>query len=708
MNIKNEVLIRVYVVLFGIVLLGFLLAIQTLRIGVVDGEKWRKRGKNLYVERVAIEAERGNIMTEDGSLLATSLPFFEIRFDPNSTGMNPEDFDNYVDTLGHCLAMYVNNEYTAGGMAELLKERREAGARNFLIKRNATFSEKEMISRFPLFNKGRFRGGLIINPHHKREHPFNQLAYRTIGYKRDGHQPVGLEGTFDKVLAGNQGEKLMFRAPGNTYIPQDDLTAIEPQRGDDIVTTIDINLQDIAHNALLRALKYHEADHGTAVLMDVKTGAIKAISNIGKTEKGYFEIYNYAVGAATEPGSTYKLASMMALLEDGYIDLDDSIDIEKGKATFYEEEMLDATSASFSLDTTTIRHAFEISSNVGIAKLVQQYYGDRKKGDLRFVERLKDFRLHVPTGVKINGEAAPYIKTPYSKEDDWSGITLPWMSIGYEVTITPLQLLTFYNAVANGGTMMKPYLVSEIRHFDETVEHFKPTIIKQRLAKASTIKKVQELLLGVVERGTASKLKTNRYRFAGKTGTAQIDYRKFRPRANMRYQASFAGYFPAEDPVYSCIVVITDPQKHGIYGGEVAGPVFREIADRCFASRLELHAAVNEAPSPQLTKNYLPDYDVGWKSDIKDVLTFLDMPYEEQATSKWTVLRAATDTLSLQNRFISDDVVPNVVGMGLRDALYILENRGLKVVVSGSGKVRLQSIKPGTNIKGQTIRLTLR
>ncbi len=707
MDIKNEVLIRVYIVLITIVILGILLFVQTVRISVFQGEKWRTRGNSLYVERKSVEAERGNIFSDDGSLLATSLPFFEIRFDPNSTGMDPKDFENNIDSLAHCLAMYVDNSYTIGGMLQRLKEEKENGARNILIKRNATYVEKEMMSRFPLFNKGQYGGGFIVNSQPKRERPFRQLAFRTIGYVRDGHNPVGLEGYFNETLAGEDGKKLMFRAPNNTYLPVEDLMEIEPKRGDDIVTTIDINLQDVTHEALLRGLKYHKAKHGTAVLMDVKTGAIKAISNIGKTEQGYFEVYNYAVGAATEPGSTYKLATIMALLEDGYIDLDDSIDIENGKHTFYEEEMLDSSPESFRTDTTTIRRAFEISSNVGMGKLVQQYYGDKKGGDEKFVEQLRDFRLHTMTNVEIKGEAAPYIKTPYSEEDDWSGITLPWMSIGYEVTITPLQLLSFYNAVANGGQMVKPYLVSEIRHFDQTIERFKPTVVKRKIASKKTIEKAKELLIGVVENGTASKLKTSKYKFAGKTGTAQINYRKFRPIKNIKYQASFAGFFPADDPVYSCIVVITEPRENGFYGGEVAGPIFREIADKCYEIKPEFHRAMNEYRKPVLVKNKLPSFDAGEKEDIEEALAYVNLRYENNAETDWTIIRAETDTLSLDNRTISEKVVPNVVGMGLRDAMYILENLDVKVVVGGAGRVRKQSIIPGTPIEGQTIRLTL-
>ncbi len=708
MDIKNEVLIRVYIVLIGVALFGILLFAQTVRISVVQGEKWRTRGENLYVDSIAVEGERGNIISEDGSLLATSLPFFDIRFDPNSKAMSEKDWDDNIDSLAHCLATYVDNSHTVGGMKERLIEQKENGAQYFLIKRNATYVEKEMMSRFPLFNLGRYAGGFIVESKPKRERPFKQLGFRTIGYIRDGYKPVGLEGYFNDVLGGGRIGVPMFRAPDNNYIPIHDLNEIEPARGDDIVTTIDINLQDISHEALLRGLKYHNAKHGTAIVMEVKTGAIKAISNIGKADGGWFEIYNYGVGAATEPGSTFKLATIMALLEDGHVNLDDSLDIENGKHTFYEEEMLDSAPESFRTDTTTVRRAFEISSNVGMGKLVQQYYGDKKGGDEQFIKRLKDFRLHLPSNIEIKGEAAPYIKTPYSKEDKWSGITLPWMSIGYEVTITPLQLLTFYNAVANDGRMMKPYLVSEIRHFDEAIKKIKPTVIKKQIASPKTIAKAQELLFGVVERGTANKLKSSKYKFAGKTGTAQINYRKFNnQKKNIKYQASFAGYFPADDPVYSCIVVITEPSEHGIYGGEVAGPIFREIADRCIETRPELHKALNEYKKPVLAKHKLPDFDAGKREDVEEVLRYLDFEFENNSESDWTMIRAESDTLEMQNRFVSEDVVPNVVGMGLRDAMFILENGDLKVVVSGAGRVRKQSIIPGTPIEGQTIRLTL-
>lgn len=707
MDIKNEILVRVYIVLVLIVLIAGGIFTKAVMISHVEGERWRLKGDSLYVKYKTVEADRGNILAEDGSFLATSLPFFEIRFDPNSTAMREEDFYENVDSLAICLATYVDNTYTVGGFREHLVRKKEDGERNVLIKRKASYAEMQMIKTFPLFRKGQYRGGLIIHRLSERKRPFGILAHRTIGYIREGAKPVGLEGSFNQVLAGKEGKRLMQRA-GSAWIPINDLTEIEPIVGDDISTTIDINLQDITEQALIRGLQYHQAKNGTAVLMEVETGAIKAIANVDRTDDGYWESYNHAVGTAVEPGSTFKLASIMALLEDGYVDLEDSIDIQKGEMQFYEEVMVDASRESFVLDTTTIQRAFEISSNVGLAMLVDKHYNQDQKAQ-NFIDRLKSFNLHIPTGIEIQGEVAPYIKEAYNEEEDWSGITVPWMSIGYEVTITPLQLLSFYNAVANDGVMMKPYLVSSIERYGQLVQQFKPTVIDRKIASRSTIQKAQYLLESVVKNGTAMSLHTDRYRIAGKTGTAQMNYRKFdRRRQNIKYRASFAGYFPADKPKYSCFVMITEPKQNGIYGGEVAGPVFREIADKCMATRTELYTPLNSKPQPQWATKRLPDLNVGEVSDFEKLLTTLDLPYQMSTDKTWSVIRSEEDTLQLYARHIPEDVVPNVVGMGLRDALFILENRGLQVVVSGAGKVRQQSLLPNTKIKGQTIKLTLR
>lgn len=710
MNIKNEVLVRVYIVLFFMCLIAMLIFGRAIQISVFEGEKWRSQGNEEHRRYRNVEAERGNILTENGDLLATSLPFFDLAFDPLSTGMTNDDWKFNIDSLSYCLAAFVNPDYTPGGWKFKLEQARLDSNRYIQLKRNATLAEKEFIASFPLFNLGGYRGGLIVRQHYERETPFGMLADRTIGYVRplEGDTTyIGLEGHFNDVLAGEAGRELMYRVGSKHWMPVHNLTKIEPKPGRDIVTTIDINIQDIAENALLEAMQKHQAKRGSAIVMEVETGAIRAIANIGQRRNGkYWEIYNDAIGTATEPGSTYKLAAIMALLEDGLIELEDSIDLEGGVSQFYEEELVDAV--AHGLDTTTVWRAFEVSSNVGIAKLVHENYGLTGQGD-KFIKKLKQFHLNFKTGIEIDGEPKPYVKEAYSEEDDWSGTTLPWMSIGYEVTVTPLQLLTFYNAVANDGKMMKPQLVKEVQQYGETVEKFPAVQIKGRIASKNTIAKAKRLLEGVVENGTARKYKSDRYRFAGKTGTAQKDYKKLGDIVSVGgYQASFAGYFPAEKPKYSCIVVISEPQVGGYYGGSVALPIFKKIADKTFATDVDLFKALNGAQKPILARNQLPDYDVGHRQDVQTVLSYLKIPFETRTSNEWSVIRATeADSLKLLKRTISEEKVPNVVGMGIRDALYILENLGLNVEIQGYGRVKQQSIKPGTRVHGQTIRIRM-
>ncbi len=716
---KNEVLYRVYFLLFGIVIpIAIALVYQTLTIAYIEGEEWRSKGKEWYLATRPVQAERGNILAENGSLLATSIPYFDIYFDPNSTGMTELDFTSNVDSLAHCLANYVDNSMTPGGWKFHLEERRKSGSRYEPIKRKATFAEKDFISQFPLFKLGQMRGGLIIEQHSERRRPFGMLAQRTVGYvERVGAKPVGLEASFDQWLGGEAGKQLMFQVDkvNDIWIPMDSLALIEPKSGGDVVTTIDINMQDLTEEALLRAMNYHDAEWGTAVVMEVETGKIKAVANLGRTSDGWWETYNYAVGQAIEPGSTFKLASMMALLEDGYIDLEDSINIERGRTQFYDDVMEDSSPESQSIDSTTVRRVFEMSSNVGTAKLVNKYYGkkeriNRNQGAARFIQRLKDFNIHLPTGIEVDGEAKPYIKEAYNDEYQWSGTTLPWMAIGYELRMTPLQILTFYNAVANEGTLVKPYLVSELQRYGETAKQFQTTILKRQIASDRTIKIAKELLEGVVDTGTARKLKTDQYHFAGKTGTAQVGYRRTSGGQTLirGYQSSFVGYFPAERPKYSCIVVINKPRRGGFYGADVAGPVFREIADRIFSTNLALQLPINIENKPTLAANQLPTYDSGFRADLQTVLDYLDISYYKGGSSEIAILQARSDSLVVLNRAVSEQkVVPNVTGMGLRDALYLMENRGLRVQVEGWGKVRRQSILPGTRAHGQTVKLFL-
>ncbi len=690
-----------YILLSLVVLAAVGIFAQLVKVNVFEGEELRELIDQSYIVEKKIRGERGTIFADDGAILAASTPLYNLRFDPHAAGLTEEIFREKLDSLSYYLAYYFDDKYTVGAWHDRLEEAYDRGDKYFFLKNNVSYPEVELLRKFPIFRRGRNGGGFIADRNEKRAHPFRILARRTLGYVKEDVK-VGLEGSFDDYLKGEEGTGYMLKTPQGD-IPQKNLENITPKNGSDIYTTIDVNLQDVVQNALLRGLQYHDADQGTAILMDVKTGAIKAISNIGKVSNGWAEVYNYAVGTATEPGSTFKLASMIAMLEDGYVNLQDSVVLNQGKTQFYDKEMVDAS--PHGLDETTVRHAFEISSNVGIASLVDKHYNHSNKGRERFVNRLKDLYLHLPTGIELRGEALPYIKEPNSAVDQWSGTTIPWMAIGYEEKLTPLQMLSLYNTVANNGKMMKPYLVRDIMNYGDVVKHFKPTIISSRVISPKTVVKVQSLLEGVVERGTAKKLKSDYYRFAGKTGTAQMDYKQ--KKAKHRYQASFAGYFPAKNPRYSCIVVIYNPREHGYYGSAVAGPVFREIADKCYILDPDLKYPLN-AHVAKLDSKKLPSWQVGYKDDLVKVAQEFDVPVKDLA-NEWAVFKTYNDvdSLFLLNRKMSKKIIPNVQGMGLKDALYLLENRQVKVRFKGNGKVLKQSIRGGTPAKGQTIYLRL-
>jgi cell division protein FtsI (penicillin-binding protein 3) len=380
-----------------------------------------------------------------------------------------------------------------------------------------------------------------------------------------------------------------------------------------------------------------------------------------------------------------------------------------GKTKYYNDELID--SEKHGIRKTSIKHAFEMSSNVGISKLVQKYYGDNNNA-AKFVSHLRDFNLDKPTGIDLSGEAKPYIKAAYDKKDGWSGTTLPWMSIGYESLITPLQMLSFYAAVANDGEMMKPYLVTEVQRYGQTIRVIRPQVVNRRIASKRTLAMARQLLEGVVENGTARDLRTDKYTFAGKTGTAQNNYSKLSTEGNIQgYQASFVGYFPADNPKYACIVTISNPKQNGFYGATVAGPVFREIADKAFISKTDLHGPVNMKQKPKLKTAQMPTFDAGDSKAFYYLLDYLDIKHfnkKKLKASGWTVIQAKNDSLNVLDRMISETLVPNVTGMRLRDALYLLENRGIKVEANGLGVVRRQSIAPGTKLsKGMYIALAL-
>lgn len=704
-NFKDEVLIRIFAILAVIIIpVAALLVYRTVDIAVVRQDEFKKLGEERF-RVVTVEAERGNIYGRNDNLLATSVPYFSLHFDPYVA--SPRDYYDNIDSLALLLSRYVDDAFTPGAWRDSLLYMRDSTSRSanhyFKLKDQVSYSELARIRKFPIFNQGRMGGGLIVDKRAARKRPFGWLARRTIGYSRDNGTKVGLEGAFDEQLAGESGKQEMFNMGNGIWLPTDNLGIIEPTSGANVHTTLDVNIQDIAENALQNGVRQHRAEWGTAIVMDVQTGAIRAMANLGAVNERrnrYAEQYNYAISRANEPGSTFKLATMMALLEDEYVDLDSEVDIENGVKEFYDLTMEDSGTGSRNWRIISVRDAFEQSSNVGMAKLVDSLY----QGD-EFSQRLKDFHLDDESGIELEGERNPFINDTSSTT--FSGISRAWMAIGYESRLTPLQMLTFYNAVANGGRMMKPYLVTDIKHKGRTIEEYKPTVIDKKIASAETIEELQSLLEGVVERGTARRLKTDQYRFAGKTGTSQQNYGQ--QKKNRKYQASFAGYFPAENPMYSIIVVIKDPSNGAYYGGEVAGPVFREIADNIYNSMIEVHEPINQGPRPVLYAGELPSRDAGFLPEIAKVLDYVNVTVDSLPPTELAVLNAKDEKVQLDGIAPARQKFPNVRGMRLRDAIYVLENEGYAVHPRGVGRVvnmRWQS--DGKGQRGRDVELILR
>lgn len=698
MSYAKQIKTRVYLA-YGLMCV-FALAIvgRVAQIQFVEGEKWKAKAETQTTSFVTIEAARGNIFASDGSLLATSKPIYEVRWDAAVPSLSDDYFDEHIDDLSKQLSNLFRDK-SANSYQRELTQARNNKSQYHLIKRKVDYKQLKQLREFDIFNRGQYRGGLIVHQKNKRAKPFQQLAARTIGYDRDNFQ-VGLEGAYSVELSGVVGKRLMQKIAGGNLKPLSDVNEVEPKDGSDLITTIDINIQDVAQHALLTQLEKHGAHHGCAVLMEVETGNIKAIANLTLQGSGtYAETYNYAVGSPTEPGSTFKLASMICLLEDGHVDITDSVDIEGGIKKYYDRTMRDSKTGVY--DKITVAKAFEISSNVGISKLVNKYYREKPE---QMVKRLRSMRLNEPLGLEIKGEGQPSIASPEDKS--WSGISLPWMSIGYEVLQTPLQILTLYNAVANDGKMVKPKMVQAIKKHGKIEKEFPTETINKQICSPQTIADLKVLLEGVVDHGTAKNLKHANYKIAGKTGTALIS-KEGRYDVDKSYQASFVGYFPAEKPRYTCIVVVDSPSKSVYYGNLVAGPIFKEISDKVYSTQIAMHEKV--ATDPELADQLIPFVKVTEKRDLIRAFHALNIKAEvKDPDAKWAVASAHSDSVEITEREVIENLVPRVVGMGAMDALYLLENSGLKVSMVGSGVVRQQSIIPGTRVtRGREIIIQL-
>ena len=705
MTIKKTIVYRLISIYLLVFAGAVVIILRILQLQLIQGEELKQMAADLTMKYESIEPYRGDIYAADGKrLLATSVPFYEIRMDLNSSALDADVFERDIDSLSLCLSNMFRDKSKSEYKRELTTAR-SLNKRYYLIKRRISYPELQQMKQFPIFRMGTYKGGFIVIQKNRRIMPHNLLAARTIGYvgSAEAGTVVGIEGAYDHMLKGVTGIRLMQKTAGNIWIPVSDANEVEPENGYDVVTTIDIDIQDVAENALLKQLERHNAHHGCVVLMEVSTGDIKAIANLQLDEDDrYKEIYNYAIAESTEPGSTFKLASLIVAMEDGFIRPDDTIDAGNGSVRFYDKVIKDTRKEGYG--KITVKEAFELSSNVAFSKIINSNYKGRE-GD--FVERLYRMHLNERLGIEIKGEGEPFIQ--YPGDEYWSGISLPMMSHGYEVRMTPLQILTFYNAIANNGSMVKPRFIDRVTHYGQVIKKINAEIIDPSICSRETVRDARLMLEGVVLNGTARNLMNEHFTIAGKTGTAQIANEKYGYKIDSKvsYQASFVGYFPADNPKYSCIVVINSPSSDVYYGNLVAGPVFKEIANKVYATSLDMHHPVRLTETPAITD--VPYSKNGSLEDLNFVLDHLDIKYKSESSDMdWVLTRKMEDHIAIDELNVKKGIVPNVKEMGLKDAVYLLEKEGMVVTVRGRGKVVDQSIQPGSIIQpGNQITLTM-
>ena len=698
MSIRTNILLRVYLA-FGLILLfAIAVVVQLCRVQFVQGKKWKAMADSLSTRYVNVEAARGNIFSVDGSLLATSVPEYEVHMDMLAGGIADDKiFYDKVDSLALMLSKFYGDR-SQSEYSRMLRDARKDGSRYQLIRRAVSFQELKQLRKFPIFNMGKYKGGMIVVQKNKRILPFRALAARTIGYKNENvKNAVGLEGAYADYINGENGKRLVQRIAGGVWTPvnngmDEDVPAKD---GADIISTIDVNTQDAAQNALKDQLIKTQADHGCVVLMEVATGEVRAIANFTRTKDGdYQEKLNYAISDAADPGSTFKLATYMTAFDQHKIDTNTIVNTMGGRYKVPKGPTIsDVEHDNYEM---TAKKAFEESSNVAAARFIYDHYYSNPQ---QFTDKLYSYHLNEKLDLQIPGEGTPLIKNPKSRS--WNiNYTLPEMAYGYEMKMTPLQMLAFYNSVANNGKMIAPIFVKEIRRLGNTIEQFQARVINPKVCSDATLGKMRALLEGVVTEGTAKNtIRSPFYTVAGKTGTAQIanGTRGYGNKAgagvSKTYQASFCGYFPADHPKYSMIVVVNNPKT--IYlAALVAGPVFKAIADKVYSADLDLNRGslsrmVGNTQQPkvkagnnkaaQLVYNKLGIHSLfASNTTSPDVDTSNGLPFDDEKYKKGTV--------------------PSVTGMGLSDALYVMGNAGYKVSVRGSGVVVRQSVTGGSVI----------
>jgi len=687
-----------FLLLFAIIVAARIIYVQFFKKDIKSGAEIAFRDK-------PTEPVRGDILDKKGRLLASSIPYYKVRID--CTVSEKDTFDKYVDGLSRALAGFYK-EKTEAQYKKLLTEGRANNKRYLNISRRLLdYSELQQVKEFPLFNKGANNGGIIVEEEYKRKYPYGRTAFRTIGFINSEGRGTGIESSWDYYLKGTPGKQIYQRLTGGEWVPVNSENNLPPKDGYDIRTTIDIDLQEAVENALKEQLtKGYNVEGATAVVMERRTGAIRAIANLKNDGKGGFdESLNYAVSQATEPGSVLKLVTLVAVLEDGKETLESIVDGGNGTWVYQGQRVTD----SHAVGVQTVKGAFAHSSNVCFAKIATRNYAGNPK---EFVNRIQNMKLGEKFHLDIQGEGTAVIHSP--DWENWTPGTLASMGFGYGLLITPLHTLTFYNAIANDGRMMKPYFIESYEKDGHVVKKFKPQEISGSICSKKTAEKAREALRAVVTDGTGKMMNKEVFHISGKTGTARMAFEGggYERGGLRQYQATFCGFFPSENPEYSVIVVLYSGKTAGsFYGATQAGPPFLQIARFIYANTPAWNEKLDGSQKNHKRSN--PDVASGMGEASKRVLASIPVTNRNEIISginnnRWVTFSSDTNAVSVEPLEMAKDSLVSVKGMGLKDAIYILENQGYKVKFTGHGKVVSQTPQAGCDLpKGETVTLQL-
>lgn len=675
----------------------------------VEHDKWMALAAKNIKTNIIVRPNRGNIYACDGRLMASSMPTYYVYMDTRVPALHEKNgilFKNNIDSLSIYLSSFFHDK-TPTDYKRILSKAYQKGEDELQLAPNRiSYSQLKLLKTLPLFRLGRNKSGLITKEYFKRVRPFGSLASRTIGdiyadESKGGKN--GLEMSFNSSLKGTPGLSVRQKV-ANSYMED---VQVEPIDGLDVNTTIDVDFQDIAEKALLDGVKQFDAAVGYAILMEVQSGEVKAIVNMQRNKDGsYTENRNGAVSDMVEPGSTFKVASLMAAIDDGRVKITDTINTYNGQFKFGNRTMTDHNENHGGYHKITVAQAIYGSSNIGISRAIVKAYGSNPA---EFVDKLYAMKLNEKMNLEIPGTAAPFIRHPNDKSHEWSNTTLPWMAVGYETQIPPIYTLAFYNAIANDGKLIKPFFVKSISKNGQIIKQFSTEVINPAICKPSTLRDIRFTLLGVVEdkMGTAQCVKSKYVRIAGKSGTAQISQGKEGYKVGgTKHMVSFCGYFPYENPRYTCIVIMREPGIGYASGGTMTGSVFKNIAERVMA--LNSNRKPSQVESDSIDDgNLIPNSKDGYYGAIQTVMEVVHLPLAANS-SDWVKTFVAEKQTQVKPIAVYRNVVPNLEGMGAKDAVFILENMGLNVQVEGRGRVVAQNIKSGSVVhKGSSILINL-